>query len=132
MKINWPVFLFCVARMNPGRGIFYLGITTSTKVWLLKDGTTTRVVLAVRFIMVRPGLRALTSHCKMNSPSNKRSLHAYDISESLHPSSYLNGLLYRKREVTSGQRLEWRTPSQGSSSKCVGIEKLFRLKVMNQ
>lgn len=130
MKINWPVFLFCVTRMNPGRGVFYLGTTTSTKVWLLNE--TTRVVLAVCFIAVRPGLRALTSHCKMNSPSNKHSLHVYDISESLPPSSYLNGLLYRKREVTSGQRLEWRTPSQGSSSKCVGIEKLFRLKVMNQ
>lgn len=70
--------------------------------------------------------RKTDSHC------NKFLLYMYDLSDPLYPSSYLNGLLYRKREVTSGQILEWRIPSQGSSTKSVGIEKLFRLKAMKQ
>lgn len=55
----------------------------------------------------------------------------YDISDFLYPSFYPNGLFYRKREVTSGQRIEWRRMGQSSSSESVGLEKLFRLKVMN-
>lgn len=74
----------------------------------------------------------MTSPRKTDSHCNKFLFCMYDLSDPLYPSSYLNGLLYRKREVTSGQILEWRIPSQGSSSKSVGIEKLFRLKAMNQ
>lgn len=53
------------------------------------------------------------------------------ISDFLYPSSCPPGLFYGKRDVASGQRIEWRTVGQSSSSQRVGIEELFRLKVMN-
>lgn len=56
----------------------------------------------------------------------------YDLSDFLYPSFYPSGLFYRKREMMPGQRIEWRTMGQSSSSESVGVEKLFRLKVMNR